>query len=278
MTTEDLLNLSQNHDWQSHKREIKTIIVLIFLLCFIAPYNTSSIPDIFWRILYWVMLVVFASSVSGPIARLVLPSLIDRRLPALPAFIIYTLVFAAAIFAAAFTLDIALSGVLINPDGLNWTYVWHRLSGSESGSTNLAILYIQVWILTASIAGVVTLIYDKLRQSDLQEPKLPAGYRFLKRLPAELGQDLLCLSMEDHYIRTYTEQGDTLILMRMADAVAELEDFAGLQVHRSWWVATSAIKSTSKAGRKHILHLNNGLQVPVSQPHLYKLKEQGFIR
>ena len=83
--------------------------------------------------------------------------------------------------------------------------------------------------------------------------------------------------MEDHYIRARTKQGDTLILMRMADAVAELEGYKGLQVHRSWWVALDAIEKSSKDKRRHILHLHGGIEAPVSKTYLEKLKATGYV-
>ncbi|WP_269747113.1 LytTR family DNA-binding domain-containing protein [Elstera litoralis] len=38
---------------------------------------------------------------------------------------------------------------------------------------------------------------------------------------------MLCLEMEDHYLRAHTDQGNALILMRLRDAVAELRSVAG---------------------------------------------------
>jgi hypothetical protein len=51
---------------------------------------------------------------------------------------------------------------------------------------------------------------------------------FFARLPLRIGKDLLCLQMEDHYVRAFTSLGSEMILMRMADAVKELENTDGL--------------------------------------------------
>ncbi|MCW5744888.1 MAG: LytTR family transcriptional regulator [Alphaproteobacteria bacterium] len=90
---------------------------------------------------------------------------------------------------------------------------------------------------------------------------------FLRRLPAPLGRDLLALEMEDHYARVHTALGSTLILLRLRDAVAELGDDSGLQVHRSWWVAHNAVAHTERDGGKLVLVLRNGLRVPVSKTY-----------
>ncbi|MGK6319473.1 LytTR family DNA-binding domain-containing protein [Sphingomonas sp. DT-204] len=87
------------------------------------------------------------------------------------------------------------------------------------------------------------------------------------RIPAHLHGPILCLETEDHYVRVYTPEGSGLILMRMRDAVAAMEESAGMRVHRSWWVARDAVKSGARAGRTLRLELANGLVVPVSQPY-----------
>ncbi|MGY2733746.1 LytTR family DNA-binding domain-containing protein [Sphingomonas sp. UYP23] len=90
----------------------------------------------------------------------------------------------------------------------------------------------------------------------------------LKRLPPHARGSILCLQMEDHYVRVHTDVGSTLVLMRFSEALLETEGVAGLRVHRSWWVATNAIADLTKAGRTAQLGLRGGLSVPVSQPYL----------
>lgn len=86
----------------------------------------------------------------------------------------------------------------------------------------------------------------------------------LAKLPPNMGQQIIAMNAEDHYVRVYTDRGDCLILTRFTDAVAAVAPLAGLRVHRSWWVNTKAIVSSEEEGRTTILHLANGLHVPVS--------------
>ncbi|MBX3498214.1 MAG: LytTR family transcriptional regulator DNA-binding domain-containing protein [Alphaproteobacteria bacterium] len=60
-------------------------------------------------------------------------------------------------------------------------------------------------------------------------------------------------------MRIHTAIGSDLILLRLRDAVAEL------QVHRSWWVAHGAVQAANRDGQKLTLILRNGLEVPVSK-------------
>jgi len=100
---------------------------------------------------------------------------------------------------------------------------------------------------------------------------------FLDRLPARLGRDLLCLTMEDHYVRAHTVTGSDLILMPMKDAIAELTDVEGMQVHRSWWVAKGAVVEAVSVGRNLSLRLSNGLDAPVSRASVARLRAAGWL-
>ncbi len=112
------------------------------------------------------------------------------------------------------------------------------------------------------------------------EPKdtVAAPPAFFARLPAKLGVDLVAIKAEDHYLRIYTAAGNDLLLMRLADAVDELEGYDGLRVHRSYWVARAAIERAERTGRRSTLHLVNGLTVPVSRSYVADLKARGWLR
>lgn len=105
----------------------------------------------------------------------------------------------------------------------------------------------------------------------------PAPPDFLRRIPPALGRDLLALEMEDHYLRIHTALGSDLVLMRLRDALAELGLDRGLQVHRSWWVATDAVASIDRTPGRLVLKLRNGLTVPVSKTFRDSVKEAGWL-
>ncbi|WP_420142677.1 LytTR family DNA-binding domain-containing protein [Sphingomonas sp.] len=114
-------------------------------------------------------------------------------------------------------------------------------------------------------ATVIDPTHDK---PDRQENAAIAPSPLVDRLPPSVRGTVLCLQMQDHYVRIYTDRGSHLVLMRLKDAIAELNGTDGLQVHRSWWAARAAIRSVSRTGRTTILTLSNGLTVPVSQPYI----------
>lgn len=277
VTSDDLQRIWQSHDWTLNRHSIKEALIIGSILGVIAPYNTSEAVTIAWRFLYWISVVLFAIAVSGVIARKLFPVFLARKMEALPAISIFSVVLALPITAAVLILDIFVTGLTTNPDGLTLQYAYTVLTEMEDGALGYLLLYVQVWVLTILIVGITALIEDKLLAGKTGATPAKPGHKFLKRLPAEIGNELVCLSMEDHYIRVSTRKGDTLILMRMADALSELEDYPGHQIHRSWWVATDAIEKVAKDGRKYIVHLTGGLTAPVSQTHQNKLKDLDLI-
>ena len=71
------------------------------------------------------------------------------------------------------------------------------------------------------------------RQAAAEPIIAPAPPRFLERLPAKLrGAEIWAVQSEDHYLRLHTSLGQELILMRLSDAVAELEGVEGVGVNR----------------------------------------------
>ena len=91
--------------------------------------------------------------------------------------------------------------------------------------------------------------------------------RFLDRLPAKLGQDVVYLSVSGHYVNAVTAEGAGVILMRFADAVAELGDM-GMQVHRSYWVAHDHVTAVYRRDERTFVRVTGGHEVPVSRSYL----------
>ena len=97
-------------------------------------------------------------------------------------------------------------------------------------------------------------------------PDLEPG--FLKRLdqPVDLGQ-VLAVKAEQHYIKVYTQDRQYMVLYRFSDAMNELPEDLGLQVHRSWWIRTSALTRLRQGGRKMFAELVTGDSIPISGPN-----------
>jgi DNA-binding LytR/AlgR family response regulator len=106
----------------------------------------------------------------------------------------------------------------------------------------------------------------------------PQPAKFLERLPLKLrGAEVWAVEAEDHYLRLHTSKGQDLVLMRLSDAIAELEGIEGAQVHRSWWVAREAITEAVRGDGRATLTLKDAAEVPVSRTYARLLRERGWI-
>jgi hypothetical protein len=102
--------------------------------------------------------------------------------------------------------------------------------------------------------------------SDPSPPKTRSADPLIEALPLPLRfARLHALEAEDHYVRVYTEAGEALVRMRFADALTAVQGRAGVQPHRSWWVAQESVIAMSSSGGRTVLTLIGGRQVPVSR-------------
>lgn len=107
------------------------------------------------------------------------------------------------------------------------------------------------------------------------QPAAPPA--ILARFPLKLrGAVLHAVQAEDHYIRLYTSAGSDLVLLRFSDALAELEGIEGAQVHRSWWVARTAVVSSAREDGRQMLVLPDGTMAPVSRSYARALRAKGW--
>ena len=91
--------------------------------------------------------------------------------------------------------------------------------------------------------------------------------QFYARLSQTVSRDIIYLKVDDHYIHVHTSAGSCLVLMRFADAVADLGDL-GMQVHRSYWAAHRHMLATVRREGRTMLRLSGGAHVPISRPYL----------
>jgi hypothetical protein len=94
------------------------------------------------------------------------------------------------------------------------------------------------------------------------ETPLPA---FMQLVPKSARGPILYLQAELHYLAVVTERGRSLILYNLRDAADELAKVAGLQTHRSFWVALDRVDRFQRRGRQGVLIMQNGDEIPVSR-------------
>ena len=102
------------------------------------------------------------------------------------------------------------------------------------------------------------------------------GEALLARLDPADRAPLLRFSGRDHYIDVVTDIGSARLLLRFSDALALLEPGAGMQVHRSHWVAHAAVQGVIRRSGRLFLTLADGGEVPVSRPYQEAVLQQGY--
>ena len=164
---------------------------------------------------------------------------------------------------------------LINPPAALGAY-------GALGVLTLKRVPVRRWLgVTLVMTTGMTTLMMLARERSIETHAAPAGAappRFLDRLPLKLRGGLLyAVQAEDHYLRLHTSKGQDLILLRLSDAVAELEGIEGAQTHRSWWVAKDAVEAAKRGDGRAVLTLKGGVEVPVSRAYARGLREAGWF-
>ena len=145
--------------------------------------------------------------------------------------------------------------------------------------TSLPFLLGAVLLISAPMTAIMMLVNTPGPATHSPSPgAAPVTVRFVARLPGRImGGVIYAVQAEDHYLRVRTSKGDDLILVRLADAMAELEGIEGAQVHRSWWVAKDGVAEVKRADGRVTLVLKDGAEAPVSRPNVKALRDAGWI-
>ena len=166
-------------------------------------------------------------------------------------------------------------------------YAWavtEAFGGGRFDAQRWPAFILPSFVIALSVAVLHTQINRVPAQSHAFAPDAAAaaaaepGAALRERLPFRHRRaDIYALTAEDHYLRVHTSAGDALILMRLYDAIRELDGIEGSQTHRSWWVAKDAVADAARGGGKAALTLKNGLCVPVSRSYVKALKQDGWL-
>jgi len=222
---------------------------------FLALTNAfSSRTGLGLRLAYWVVLMIAAGLWAEFCMRMV------RRLPGMEASLPAR--FVVSVLVIGLPLTVVVWGVT------GWVFY-----GQAYGPDMLPGLVWRVLLITAVMTAIGMAMEPRAATTHGgDEPP-----RFLDRLPPQLrGAVIHAVQAEDHYLRIHTDRGSDLILMRLSDAVAELEGLEGARTHRSWWVARDAVRDVKRGDGRATLTLEGGLAVPVSRRHARALRAAGW--
>ena len=222
-------------------RALGVMAIVGVLLGFAGPFGTFESLPLAGRVAYWVA-IVFLTYGAGFGLALLGDRLWGKGRPIL----------------VRVAIQIATAGI-------GTSVVVALLNLSVFGTTNL-----DAWGIAAVVAqsfavstAVVAVSFLTSRPDPAPPPAAPPP--ILERVPLPQLGALLALTVEDHYVDIVTDRGKTLVLMRLADAIRETGSVPGLQIHRSHWVAISAVTKAHRSEGKVTLELSNGMRLPVSR-------------
>lgn len=137
--------------------------------------------------------------------------------------------------------------------------------------------------LAPSVAEVAPALFcaalglSAIRLDPVSVPLAAGEARLLHRMEPAVRGELISITVRDHYVDIVTSAGPSSLLMRFSDAIDETEGVPGAQVHRSHWVAWSAVTGVEREPGKLFLVLKDGSRIPVSRAHRAKVEERGLI-
>lgn len=88
--------------------------------------------------------------------------------------------------------------------------------------------------------------------------------QFFSRLPKVIGQDIVSISSDLHYLNVTTTLGHSLILGSLSHIAEAFED-EGFLVHRSHWVSKHHVLKVYIAGKTAYCDMSNHTQIPISR-------------
>ncbi len=226
----------------------------------IGPFGSFFNDVLVVRVAYWAGVFLVCGVAFGLAFRWLAPRAQRARVPAW-----------AWVPATALVVGVPVAGVTRLMAAVPWPAIRQSVGPVEwYGQTVLvSLVYVAFYGVLRGRATPAAALQD----GDIQS----GTPRILRRLPARFGQDLLCLSMEDHYVRLHTTRGSTLVMMSLSQALDEVGGLEGLQVHRSWWVARKAVEDLVQDGRKLRIRLKGGIEAPVSRASVARLRAAGWL-
>jgi hypothetical protein len=236
-------------------QEVAIATLAGLILALMGPFGTYLAGPVemrlaYWLGLFWCSLIFYSPATSGArwlTARLRIPD------------------------AVALGCTFALAAL---PMSTLTSFVAGRVWASDA-NFSMFTWYFQVLLVSAPMVAV-QLLLDRRPAKSAPKPLLRQTPRLYAR-SHKLHGSLYCLEMQDHYVNVHCSSGTDLLLLRLRDAIEEADGVEGLQVHRSWWVARSAVRQVRREGARLMLRLENGIDVPVSRSGIARLRAAGWL-
>jgi hypothetical protein len=271
---------------QSTKRELQrmlsqprlwaALIGASLLIGLIGPFGTFDSLTILPRLAYWTAVVVLTYVAGLATVYLVVALFFRPRTTRLVPYLVAGAVAGLPVAAIVVGLNSQLYG---EPGTLRGALALTGYCVAISAIVSVLVALFSIPPAEPQTSEAETVASAAMLAAPVASPPLePRRPAILDRLPVHLRGKLAYMSMQDHYVDVHTDKGGTLVLMRLADAIAETDGEPGLQIHRSHWVASAAVAAAVRREGRLVLKMQDGAELPVSRSYMAAVREAGLAR
>jgi DNA-binding LytR/AlgR family response regulator len=225
-------------------RKLLVFTGLVAGFTILGPFGTYEILGLWERLIFWALMV---TGIGALMHVCIVLSIESDRLSALPRW--SRIALGAAIAAVpAVALIIFFTG-----------YFFPAPVQPE--------VFPMLWGQVAAIGAVAGIVEYRPLAPPPPQPERPVETRLHRRLPEGERHDIVSLTVRDHYVEVTTTGGQHMLLMRLTDAIEELDDLPGERIHRSHWAAARHLRRIARRGQKQVVLLSDGRELPVSKSY-----------
>ena len=219
-----------------------------------GPFGTYNSQPFMLRFGYWALVIGVSVPVGATIRVLWQQFLGDKKEWVEDLFVVVTL---TVVFGPMLVL-------------LNLCMILH----TDHPAVDWRLSVVATFFIGAAIVGIGRVMGSSTE--DLGSDESPEQRdRLLDRINAPEGVRLTKVSSDNHYIKIRTDDdAEHRILMRLRDAVTEIDVEDGIWVHRSHWVALQQIQSIEIVNGKEVLKMRHGCDVPIGPKYRSQLIER----
>ena len=229
------------------------LVGLAVILAIIGPFGTYEALSLPLRFAYWAPIVLGANIFTRSAGRIV-NTLFEDAAPLRDQ-----------------TVSIVVFSVTFSPSV--WAYS-ALFSETFRSLESLLFIAMNVFGVTAAV-GYLVFFMTRDGEAAQEQKSVP---RLHERLPEGTKAAIVRLTVDDHYVEAHLDDGSShRMLMRLADAVNEMDDTPGFYTHRSHWVATEFVRNGLRENRRDYLMLETGAKVPVSKTYRGDVEAAGFL-
>ena len=227
---------------------------VIAILSLTGPFDTYGEMSLVARVLYWT-LVGLGSFGVGLFCSMITATWAEQR----------GLNEALALLLGGLTAGLPITA-------LNATINWLVFGdGILAGFRDILPVAVPIAVIIAYLYELPALRRDGSRTgtaagtaSAAETGAVPA---LVRKLPPEIGRDIVHLQAQDHYVKVTTTKGSTLVLMPLGDAARDLAGLDGLRSHRSWWVRKRHVGGLVRRKGRLFLRTSLGDDIPVGRAY-----------